>query len=265
MTDAATIVSRQDNLSESILGMSFTSEGRAKTAHAQRMFDDIAPSYEWPAELFSFLQYGRWRRSLVSQLKVDPAATVLDVCTGTGLVAIDIAGGVGCRVVGLDLSRGMIEQARRNVASKDADSSVTLIQGRAERLPFADGSLDAVVFTFLLRYVESPESTLVELARVLRPGGQMASLEFFVPPNPVIRALWLLHTRLAIPVVSRLMPGGWGEVGSFLGPSISDHYRRSSRKDLSEFWARAGIDEVQTRLLSFGGAVVTWGWKGGPR
>ena len=245
--------------------MSVTADGRAKTTHAQRMFDGIAPSYEWPAELLSLLQYGRWRRSLVSRLEVAPAATVLDVCTGTGLVAIDIAEGLGCRVVGLDLSRGMIEQARRNVASKDADSSAPLVQGRAERLPFADGSFDAVVFTFLLRYVESPESTLGELARVLRPGGQMASLEFFVPPNPMMRALWLLHTRLAIPVVSRLMSGGWREVGSFLGPSISDFCRGYSRQDLSELWAQAGIDEVRTRLLSFGGAVVTWGRKGGPR
>ena len=93
----------------------------------------------------------------------------------------------------------------------------------------------------------------------------MVSLEFFVPPNPIIRALWLLHTRLAMPVVSRLMPGGWKEVGSFLGPSISDFCRGYSRRDLSELWAQAGIDEVQTRLLSFGGAVVTWGRKGGPR
>ena len=245
--------------------MSVTAEGRARNKHAQRMFDGIAPSYEWPAELFSFLQYGRWRRFLVSQLEVAPATNVLDVCTGTGLVAIDIADGLGCRVVGLDLSRGMIEQARRNVASKGADSSVPLVQGCAERLPFADGSFDAVVFTFLLRYVESPESTLGELARVLRPGGQMASLEFFVPPNPMMRALWLVHTRLAMPVVSRLMPGGWNEVGAFLGPSISDFCRRYSRRDLSGIWAHAGIDEVQTRLLSFGGAVVTWGRKGGPR
>ena len=92
----------------------------------------------------------------------------------------------------------------------------------------------------------------------------MASLEFFVPPNPIVRSFWLLHTRLAMPVVSRLMPGGWGEVGSFLGPSISEFYRRFSRQDLSELWAQAGIVEVQTRLLSFGGAVVTWGRKDGP-
>jgi demethylmenaquinone methyltransferase/2-methoxy-6-polyprenyl-1,4-benzoquinol methylase len=244
--------------------MSDTSDKRAKNTHAQRMFDGIAPSYEWPAELFSFLQYGRWRASLLTHIEVAPAANVLDVCTGTGLVALDIAERLGCRVVGLDLSRGMIEQARRNIASKDAHSSVPLIQGCAERLPFADGSFDAVVFTFLLRYVESPESTLGELARVLKPGGQIASLEFFVPPNPIMRALWLLHTRLAMPVMSRLMPGSWGEVGSFLGPNISDFCRRYSRQDLSDIWMQAGIDKIQTGLLSFGGAMVTWGMKGGP-
>ncbi len=245
--------------------MSVSTDSGVRNAHARRMFDSIASSYEWPAELFSFLQYGRWRRLLVSQLKVAPTATVLDVCTGTGLVARDIATRRGCRVVGLDLSRGMIEQARRNVAPEHSDSPIPLVQGRAERLPFADGSFDAVVFTFLLRYVESPESTLGELARVLKPGGHMASLEFFVPPNPLMRSLWLVHTRLAMPIVSKLLPGGWTDVGSFLGPSISDFYRTYSRQNLSDLWAQAGIDEVRTRLLSLGGAIVTWGKKGGPR
>ena len=92
----------------------------------------------------------------------------------------------------------------------------------------------------------------------------MASLEFFVPPNPMMRSLWLVHTRLAMPVVSRLMPGGWNEVGAFLGPSISDFCRRYSRRDLSGLWAHAGIDEVQTRLPSFWGSVVTCGREGCP-
>ena len=243
--------------------MSLPPDAQAKNVHAQRLFDGIARSYEWPAEAFSFFQYGRWRRFLVSQLRVSPQALVLDVCTGTGLVASEIEARFRCRVVGIDLSDGMIEQAQRNLKATQVEPAVSLVKGCAESLPFADNSFDTVVFTYLLRYVEDPQATLGELSRVLRPGGQMASLEFFVPRSPIVYALWLLHTRLAIPVGSRLLPGQWREVGSFLGPSISDFYRKHTLRDLSEMWARAGIGDLQNKLLSFGGAVTMWGRKGG--
>ena len=160
----------------------------------------------------------------------------------------------------------MIERARRNLKtpkSTDDTRAVSLVKGRAESLPFAESSFGAVVFTYLLRYVEDPEATLGELGRVLKPGGQLASLEFFVPQNPAIYPLWLLHTRFAIPVASRLLPGGWPEVGSFLGPSISDFYGKHTLRDLCGMWERAGVGEVQTKQLSLGGALVMWGRKGG--
>ena len=238
------------------------SNAHKRNAHAQGLFDGIAGSYEWPAELFSLFQYGRWRRLLVSQLRVSQQASVLDVCTGTGLVASDIVDSFSCRVVGIDLSDGMIEQARRNLKSAGMAPAVRLVKGCAESLPFADGSFDAIVFTYLLRYVEDPEATLVELFRVLRPGGQMMSLEFFVPRGPILHGLWLIHTRLVIPVISRLLPGGWREVGTFLGPSISDFYRKHTLQDLKEMWERIGVGQPQVKLLSLGGAVVMWGRKG---
>ena len=244
--------------------MSLPSDGHTKNARAQRLFDGIAGSYEWPAEVFSFFQYGRWRRFLLSQLRVSQQASVLDVCTGTGLVASEIAGRFRCHVVGIDLSEGMIERAQRNFKSARIAPAVCLVRGRAENLPFADNSFDVIVFTYLLRYVEDPEATLCELSRVLKPEGQMVSLEFFVPRGPIVYGLWLLHTRLVMPMISRLLPGGWREVCSFLGPSISEFYRKYTLQDLSEMWARADVGQLQTRLLSLGGAVATWGTKGGP-
>ena len=222
---------------------------------AQRIFDGIADEYERPARLFSFFQYNRWRRFLVGRLDLAPDASVLDVSTGTGLVASDIARTNGCRVVGLDLSRRMLAAGRRRAGP------IRLINGRAESLPFADGSFDAVVFTFLLRYVEDPQATLSEIARVLRHGGQLASLEFYLPQNPVARALWLAHTRGLMPVGMRLLSPGWRRVGSFLGHSISDFYREHTLEDLRRMWGHAGIGNVRTQVLSLGGAVVTWGRK----
>ena len=185
---------------------------------------------------------------------------VLDVCTGTGLVARDIAAGSGSSVLGIDLSRDMVDRASSKLKAQ-GPRTVGLAVGQAESLPFADGSFDVVVFTFLLRYVEDPQATLAELSRVLRPGGQMASLEFFVPRNPVLRAFWLLHTRLAIPASTRFLSPGWREVGSLLGPSISSFYRRHTVEELDRMWQNAGVTEVKRKALSLGGALVTWGRK----
>ena len=237
-----------------------TSPGR-HNAHARRLFNGVADNYERTARLFSLFQYERWHRFLVSRLDLPPGSVVLDVCTGTGLVAAEISRRHGCQVIGLDLSERMIARARRGLLAASPTPAVSLVRGRAEGLPISDGSCDAVVFTFLLRYVEDPQTTLGEIARVLRPGGRLASLEFYVPGGPVLHPLWLAYTRLVMPLAMRVVSAGWSEVGQFLGPSISGFYRRHSLEDLTAMWTRAGIGEVRTRVLSLGGAVVTWGRK----
>ena len=237
------------------------SDTRYKNTEARRIFNGIAQSYEGPARVFTLFQYGLWRRFLVSQLRLPHEALVLDVCTGTGLVAEDIVRSAGCRVVGLDLADRMMEQARRRLQASRLAPRFSLVRGRAESVPFADHSFDTVVFTYLLRYVEDPQATLQELARVLRPGGQMASLEFFVPPRPVPYALWLAHTRLALRLGTKFLSPAWREVGSFIGPSISAFYREHTLEGLSQMWERAGVRNVQTSLRSLGSAVVMWGQK----
>ena len=241
--------------------MKSSSGSLGRNAQARKIFDPIADSYEGPARLFSISQYGRWRRFLISQLRLPPHAKVLDVCTGTGLVAMEIAREAPCSVVGLDLSGPMLEKAKRNLRDSELASSIGLVNGRAESLPFDDHSFDAVVFTFLLRYVESPQATIKEMGRVLRPGGQMASIDFFVPRNPIVLAMWLMHTRLILPLGTRFISPGWRSVGSFLGPSISSFYSRHTREDLEQMWVNAGVVTVQSRVLSMGGAIATWGEK----
>src|SRR2546429_488174 len=140
---------------------------------------------------------------------------ILDVATGTGLVAVELARRYGCTVVGLDRSADMLaEAARRNGLISG------LVNARAERLPFPDATFDHVTFTYLLRYVDEPAATLSELARVLKPGGRLAALEFGVPSSPWAYALWRVYTRLVMPVAGRLVSRKWREVNAFLGPSI---------------------------------------------
>ena len=232
-----------------------------KNQHAQRLFDGIASRYDLLAEAFSFGQTGAWRRFLVSRLNVGPGATVLDICTGTGAMALRIARRTEVKVVGVDLSEQMLHKGQQNVCDAGLRDTVTLLRGRAENLGFGNESFDAVCFTWLLRYVEDPPATIAEAVRVLKPGGRLVSLEFGVPTNFVIRNLWSLYTRLALPLATATMSSGWRDLGKFLGPSIASFDRAYSDEDISKIWVDLGISNVQVKRLSLGGGVVMWGTK----
>ena len=121
-----------------------------------------------------------------------------------------------------------------------------------------------MTFSYLLRYVDNPAVTIAEMARCLRPGGTMASLEFAVPPQPMWREAWWCYTRLALPVLGGLTGGrAWYEVGRFLGPSISAHYRRYPLDAHVAAWRAAGLTGVGVQLMSMGGGLIMWGSKTG--
>ncbi len=126
--------------------------------------------------------------------------------------------------------------------------------------PFPNATFDHVTFTYLLRYVDDPASTLAELARVVRPGGTVASLEFGVPGRAA-RPLWDLYVGLGLPLAGRLLRNGWDEVGGFLGGSIREFWVRYPPERQLELWRAAGLQGVEVRRLSLGGGVVTWGRK----
>jgi demethylmenaquinone methyltransferase/2-methoxy-6-polyprenyl-1,4-benzoquinol methylase len=184
---------------------------------------------------------------------------VLDVATGTAAVAIALVRAYGCRVTGVDQSSQMLAVGLQRIRQAGMQARVVLHEARAEELPFPTASFDAVAFTFLLRYVDDPGATLQELARVLKPGGRLAGLEFGVPPAPFWRAGWKLYTRAILPAAGRLASRQWYEVGRFLGPSIEEHYRRYPLSQLASLWKAAGVDAVRVRPMSLGGGVVTCG------
>jgi demethylmenaquinone methyltransferase/2-methoxy-6-polyprenyl-1,4-benzoquinol methylase len=231
-----------------------------RKSHAIELFAGLPERYDELASLLSFGQDPRWRRAMVGAVRAGPDARVLDVATGTGMVACELAARYGCAVIGLDQSEQMLARARRKVAADPRLAQrVDFVLGEADRLPFDDAEFDALTFTYLLRYVEDPAATMRELARVVRPGGTIASLEFAVPRFRVTRALWVLYTRLGLPALGRLVSRDWYEVGRFLGPSISGFYRRYPAAAVVDLWRRAGIRSVEVRNMSLGGGVVMWG------
>jgi demethylmenaquinone methyltransferase/2-methoxy-6-polyprenyl-1,4-benzoquinol methylase len=177
---------------------------------------------------------------------------VLDVATGTGLVAERLLA-AGHRVTGLDHSPDMLEMARRRFGDR-----VELVEASATAIPFPDASFDHLTFTYLLRYVDDPAATLRELARVVRPGGTIANLEFCLPRG-VWRPLWDLYVDVGLPALGRIASRGWYDVGRFLGPSIRGFYARYPLERQLALWQEAGIDSVRARRMSVGGGVVIWG------
>ncbi len=233
------------------------------TGHAKWLFAGLGDSYDVVAEILSFGQNRRWRRFMVSRVTVSERGRVLDVATGTAAVALDLARKNNAFIVGLDQSEPMLDTALRRVGDAGVRSRIHLVAGQAERLPFHDASFDAVTFTYLLRYVHDPSATLKELARVLRQGGTLAGLEFHVPGSALSRALWIFYTRVALPVAGSVISGAWGEVGRFLGRSISNFYAEYPLDDQLAMWRSVGVKNVRKHVMSVGGGIVIWGTKGG--
>jgi demethylmenaquinone methyltransferase/2-methoxy-6-polyprenyl-1,4-benzoquinol methylase len=232
--------------------------------HALQLFEGLPRRYDRTGAAMSFGQDPRWRRAMVDAVAPQPGQQILDVATGTGMVAFALAAR-GAHVTGLDQSEAMlgVARTRRDPAVAAAGGSVTLVTGQAERLPFDDASFDALTFTYLLRYVDDPAATLAELARVVKPGGHIGMVEFGVPENPALRELWRVHTRVGLPLMGRAVSPAWLEVGRFLGPNIEQFH--AAYPDLITLWQGAGIEGVMQRNMSFGAGVVMWGVRDGHR
>jgi demethylmenaquinone methyltransferase/2-methoxy-6-polyprenyl-1,4-benzoquinol methylase len=242
-------------------GRPVSAQGELKR-EALDLFAPLPRHYDRVAATLSFGQDPRWRRTMVAAVEAGEEDRVLDVATGTGMVAEALVRRYGCAVVGLDQSAEMLAGAQARIAGDPTLSSrVSLVQGEAERLPFGDGEFDHLTFTYLLRYVEDPGSTMRELARVVKPGGRVASLEFAVPRRSVWRWAWSFYTHVGLPTLGRLVSREWAHTGRFLAESIPGFYARYPVEAVVELWREVGIEEVQVRPMSLGGGLVMWGTK----
>ena len=225
--------------------------------HAVELFRGLPDHYDHLGAVMSFGQDPRWRRALVASLAPKPGMRILDVATGTGMVAFALAER-GATVVGLDQSETMLAgaSARLQRTPRLADR-MSFMLGEAEALPFADGEFDALSFTYLLRYVDDRVATMRELARVLKPGGRISMVEFGVPGNPRLRLLWRIHTRLGLPLIGRTVSRDWYEVGRFLGPNIERFH--TEFPDIPALWSSTGIAHTRQRDMSFGAGIVVTG------
>ncbi len=234
--------------------MAAPSDTSERKSHAIHLFEGLPRAYDRMGAVLSFGQDPRWRRALIDAIDPHPGQRILDVATGTGMVAFGLARR-GATVIGLDQSEQMLAAARTRLGTTSAP--ITFVQGEAEHLPFADGEFEALTFTYLLRYVDDRAATMRELARVVKPGGRIGMVEFGVPSSAPLRAAWRLHTRVGLPLLGRAISPAWVEVGRFLGPNIEEFHAREP--DLTKLWRDAGIEQIRERRMSFGAGLVISG------
>jgi demethylmenaquinone methyltransferase/2-methoxy-6-polyprenyl-1,4-benzoquinol methylase len=255
--------------SSDVPGVAYSEQRSPRKREALELFSGLPRRYDELSAALSFWQDPRWRRALVSAVAPQAGQRILDVATGTGMVAAELLARADCSVVGIDQSPQMLAAARARFAPGGGSSAgagagagagatprVELIEGQAESLPFADASFDALTFTYLLRYVDDPAATVRELARVVRPGARVASLEFGVPPWAPAYAAWRVYTAVGLPTLGRLASREWAQVGRFLGPSIRGFYARHPLEQIVGYWQQAGLEDVSVRRMSLGGGVV---------
>jgi demethylmenaquinone methyltransferase/2-methoxy-6-polyprenyl-1,4-benzoquinol methylase len=221
------------------------------------LFHALPSRYDTLAYLLSFGQDRRWRADVVRRVTTAAPKRVLDVACGPAGITLAIARATDASIVGVDLTEEMLRVGLANVARGAHADQIRLAVARAEQLPFGDASFEAISFSYLMRYVDDPAATIIELARCLKPGGVISCLEFGVPSWPPAYAVWLAYTRVGLPLFGLLLGGRpWYRVGRFLGPSITNHYARHPIAAQVSAWKAAGLREVSVRPMSFGGGVV---------
>jgi len=210
------------------------------------MFDAIAPRYDLLNHVLSAGIDRQWRDRAIRSLALTGRERVVDVCAGTADVSLQATG--AARVIGVDFAAAMLRIGLQKVRAAGQGSRITLVHGDATSLPLGDGTVDAATVAFGIRNVERPEVACREMARVLRPGGRLAILEFGVPRIPGIRACYLWYFKYVLPLIGRTV-SGHNAAYSYLPASVGTF---PPPAEFAEILSRAGFADVKADSLTFG-------------
>jgi demethylmenaquinone methyltransferase/2-methoxy-6-polyprenyl-1,4-benzoquinol methylase len=212
------------------------------------MFDRIAGRYDAMNRVLSFGLDRGWRRRTVRALQLGDRPRVLDLATGTGDLAVEIARmHPGATVIGLDPSRAMLAIAQRKLVRRDLAGRVTLMRGDAQHLPFRNCEMDAATIAFGIRNVPDRLAALREMARVVRPGGRIAVLELGEPRRGLFARAARFHTRHVVPRLGALLSGA--REYRYLQCSIAAF---PSSTEFAAVMELAGLHVVEVAPLTFG-------------
>ena len=247
----------------------FYAPGEQRAAKVADLFAAIARRYDLLNDLQSFGLHRRWKRRVVELAAVRSGQRALDVCCGTGDIALALAQR-GADVTGLDFSPAMLEMARARSRKSEAGdqksevgtpSSVlrppVFLQGDAQQLPFPDHSFDAVTIGYGLRNLSSCETGLREMLRVARPGGRLVVLDFGKPPNALWRAIYFAHLKISVPLMGWLFAGN-ADAYAYILESLK-HY--PAQQGVAEKMRELNLSNVRVINLLGGAMAINYGEK----
>ena len=230
-----------------------------KETFVRKTFNDIAKNYDLLNTIMSMGRDKSWRRFAVKQCEVDKGAEVVDVCCGTGFFSMELAQAVGPggKVVGLDFSEKMLEVAAQNTATFQLKSVITFIQGNAMELPFADNSFDGATVGWGLRNLPDLRSGIKELARVVKPGCKVVSLDMGKPTLPLFKQGYWLYFDKLVPLMGRIWAGR-REAYKYLHDSAREF---PAQTELAQIFMECGLTQTKYHNLLGGVVAVVEGRK----
>lgn len=236
----------------------FYAPGEQRASKVGDLFAAIARRYDLLNDLQSFGLHRRWKHRVVELAAVRPGQRALDVCCGTGDIALALAR-AGTEVTGLDFSQAMLEiaETRRLKKPQSAVANPKFMQGDAQQLPFPDNSFDAVTIGYGLRNLSSCETGLREMLRVARPGGRLVVLDFGKPPNGLWRAIYFTHLKISVPLMGWLFSGN-ADAYAYILESLK-HY--PAQQGVAEKMRELNLSNVRVINLLGGAMAINYGEK----
>ncbi len=223
-----------------------------KKEQVEQMFDNISGNYDGLNRVISFGVDVKWRKKVIELVKSASPDAVLDIATGTGDLAISMTQTRASRIVGLDISEGMLAVGRKKIKEKDLEGRIEMIQADSEALPFEDNSFDAITVAFGIRNFETLEKGLAEIYRVLKPRGLFVILETSVPTKFPFKQGYFFHTRVILPVIGKLFSRD-KVAYSYLSESAASF---PYGEELNNILRKIGFIEVGDQPQTFGVATI---------
>lgn len=231
----------------------------AKSWRIRKLFSGAPREYDSLLSLLTLTFDSKWRKAVVAASPLPEEASVLDVATGTGLTASNFSDKLDGRgmVVGIDFCEPMLRKGRENLKS-DGKQFVQLVAGRAESLPFADESFHCATITLALRNVTNSRTTFEEMARVVKYGGAVISLDFSRPSSRLFRKIYYFYIFRVLPLIGRLVSREWQDIFNYLCRSIEMSLAPAKIAELME---SVGLCRVKVNLMSRGIVTLVVGIK----
>ncbi|OLD02145.1 hypothetical protein AUG19_04760 [archaeon 13_1_20CM_2_54_9] len=231
-----------------------------KAWYVRSLFSRVPKEYDALLGLLTFGQDHYWRSFVAAKSDLPTNGLVLDVATGPGTLATELSQRLGERglVVGIDLTRAMLQTAKTNLRGRDLGNRADWVLARAENLPFKDECFNASTISLALRNVSDAKKTLGEMARTTIPGGTVISLDFTRPTNKLFRVVYYDYLLGLFPVIGRIVSEAWGQTLSYLGRSI---LRARTGQQVENLMTVEGLVNTRSVPLTMGVVCAVYGKK----